>query len=76
MSLRVLRGNIFEIHIVSNNITLNMKILEIQIENYKSHSNTMLDNLSSFHSFIGKNNSGKTSVFELLFSLKNYINKR
>ena len=41
-----------------------MKIRYIEIQNYKCHKNTIVYNCSDFHTLVGKNSSGKTSILE------------
>jgi predicted ATP-dependent endonuclease of OLD family len=43
----------------------------VEIENYKSHLDTLLSNLGSYHCLIGANSSGKTSILEIAKLIKN-----
>jgi len=51
-----------------------MKIKSIHIKNYKSLKNVEIDNIGNFNVFIGKNNSGKSAIFEIMRFLQLFIN--
>lgn len=53
-----------------------MKLSHVSIKNFKSLSDVRLENVSSFNVIIGKNNSGKSSVFGALSTLNNIIHGR
>src|SRR5204862_3210843 len=48
-----------------------MKILEIEVKNFRSIENAQLSDLCNFNILIGKNNSGKSSVLGIL----NFLNR-
>ncbi|MGA9845285.1 MAG: AAA family ATPase [Nitrososphaeraceae archaeon] len=47
-----------------------MRISELEIENYKCHQNSRILASSQFHTFIGPNSCGKTSIIEACKLLK------
>ena len=53
-----------------------MLLHTIEIENYRSLENVKLDNLRQFNVLIGRNNAGKSSVFQALYDLNNILNNR
>jgi predicted ATP-dependent endonuclease of OLD family len=49
-----------------------MKIRDIGIQNYKCHKNTIISNCSDFHTLVGRNSSGKTSILDCCQLVKNH----
>jgi predicted ATP-dependent endonuclease of OLD family len=47
-----------------------MKLRRISIQNFKSLKNVERENISNFHTFIGRNSLGKSSIFEAILLLK------
>ena len=44
----------------------------MEIYNYKCHKDTIISNCSDFHTFVGKNSSGKTSILECCQLIKQH----
>jgi predicted ATPase len=42
------------------------------MQNYKCHKNSIISNCSDFHTFVGKNSSGKTSILECCQLIKDH----
>lgn len=51
-----------------------MKIKSVEIKNFKSLKEVKIENIGDFNVFIGKNNSGKTAIFDALRFFKLLIN--
>src|SRR6266699_6105692 len=53
-----------------------MLLHSLEISNYRSLEHIKLDNLQQFNVLIGRNNAGKSSVFQTLYELNNiYANR-
>lgn len=52
-----------------------MKIISIRIKNYKCFKDVKIEECSNFHTFIGRNSSGKTSILEIIEIVKNFPNE-
>lgn len=52
-----------------------MKIISIRIKNYKCFKDVKIEKCSNFHTFIGRNSSGKTSILEIIEIIKNFPNE-
>src|SRR6266852_4717653 len=48
-----------------------MLLHSLEISNYRSLEHIKLDNLQQFNVLIGRNNAGKSSVFQALYDLNN-----
>ena len=51
-----------------------MKILSIEVENYKCYKNITIGEITNFPTFIGRNSSGKTSILEVIEMIKDFPN--
>ena len=47
-----------------------MKLLSLELKNYKCHAHTLLSDIGSFRCVIGANGTGKTSILEISQFLK------
>lgn len=50
-----------------------MRIIGLKVQNYRSIQNLVLDNLGNLNIFVGKNNSGKSTVLECINSIMNAL---
>ena len=52
-----------------------MLLHSLEIKNYRSLENVKLDNLQQFNVLIGRNNAGKSSIFQALYDLIRVFNR-